>query len=106
VVFQIEQQKTIRPQGGTLVRQEARPEPAQAGVLTVIGLLPKLCKEPTIPASQSPTPPRSPPAPYPEAAEILTPLVRPTRSLLTLTDKPSVRRAGLEADERRHDVGS
>jgi hypothetical protein len=44
--------------------------------------------------------------PLAEAAEILAPLVRPTRSLLTLTDRPSVRLAGLEADERRHDVGS
>lgn len=57
-------------------------------------------------ASQSPTPPRAPPEPYPKAAEILTPLVRPTRSLLMHTDRPSVRLAGLEADERRHDVGS
>jgi hypothetical protein len=71
--------------GECLGPQEARLEPAQVGVLTVIGLLLKLSKGPTTPASQSPTPPRSPPASYSKAAEVLTPPVRPTRSLFRLS---------------------
>jgi len=65
-VFQIGQQKTVPLHGGALVRQEARPEPAQAGVLTVTELLPNLCKEPTTPASQSLTP-RAPPSAEPRS---------------------------------------
>jgi hypothetical protein len=78
-VFQIGQQKTVRLQGGALVRYEARPEPAQAAVLTVTGLLPNLCKEPTTPASQSLTP-RAPP-------KCLTP--KPLRSSHRLCAPPT-----------------
>jgi hypothetical protein len=48
----------------------------------------------------SPPPSASPATTGPEADEIVTSLVRHTRSLLTLTGRPPFRLAGLETSER------
>src|SRR4029434_6706261 len=89
-------------QVGGVFRQEARPAPGHAGVLTVTGLLPSPLAKPTAPASQHPTPPGTLTAPESAAEEVITQLVRHTRSLLTLKGRPPFRLAGLETYERLH----
>jgi len=105
--FKVELRKTVRQQVGTLLRQEPRTVPGQAGVLTVTGLLPSPLgpqEEPTAPDSQSQTPSASPTAPESEADEVITQLFRHTRYLLTLKSRPPFRLAGIETYERLENV--
>jgi hypothetical protein len=98
--FKVELRQTVRGQVGALIRQEPCTASSQAGVLTVTGLLPRPLAKPTAPASQSPPPRGTPTAPESAADEVLTPLFRHTRSLLTLKGRPPFRLAGLETYER------
>src|SRR5215471_2188249 len=102
--FKGELRKAVREQVGDVLRQEARPAPGHAGVLTVTGLLPSPLEKPTAPASHSPTPRISPTAPESEADEVITQLFRHTRSLLTLKGRPPFRLAGMETYERLQNV--
>jgi hypothetical protein len=96
--------KTVRQHVGDVMRQEPRAEPGQAGVLTVTALLPSPLEEPRAPASPRPTPLVCPPAPAPEADEVLTQLLCHTQYLLTLKGRPPFRLAGLETYERLQNV--
>jgi hypothetical protein len=98
--FQGELRKTVRQHVGDLLRQEARQPPDHTGVLPVPGLLPSPVEESTAPACQSLPPSASPSVSDPEAAQIITPLVRHTRYLLTLKGRPPFCLAGLETYER------
>jgi hypothetical protein len=95
---------TVREQVGDVIRQEPRTAPGHAGVLTVTGLLPSPLAQPTGSASHSPTPRDTRTAPEPKADEVLTPLFRHTRSLLTLTGRPPCRLTGIETYERLQNV--
>src|SRR5215471_19500324 len=75
--FKGELRKTVREQVGDVLRQEARPAPGPAGVLTVTGLLPSSLgpqEEPTAPEAHSPAPSASPTAPAREADAVITQL--------------------------------
>jgi hypothetical protein len=96
----------VRQHVGGLLRQEARKPPGHTGVLTVTGLLPSPVEESTAPACQSLPPSASPSASDPEAEQIITPLVRHTRYLLTLKGRPPFRLAGLETYERLRSVAA
>ena len=102
--FQGELRKTVRQHVGNLLRQEARKPPDHTGVLTVTGLLPSPVEESTAPSCQSLPPAASPSASDPEADQIITPLVRHMRYLLTLKGRPPFRLAGLETYERLRSV--
>jgi hypothetical protein len=102
--FKGELRQAVRQQVGDLIRQEPRPAPGQAGVLTVTGLLPSPLAQPTAPASQSPTPRDTLPGPAAAADEVITQLLRHPRYLLTLKGRPPFRLAGLETYERLHNV--
>jgi Transposase, Mutator family len=102
--FKGELRKTVRQHVGDLLRSEARKPPAHTGVLTVTGLLPSPVEESTAPACPSLPPSASPSASAPEADQIITPLVRHTRYLLTLKGRPPFRLAGLETYERLRSV--
>lgn len=91
--FKMELRKAVRQQVGDVIRQEPRTLPAQAGVLTVTGLLPS-------PLGPQP----APAAPAPEADEVITQLFRHTRYLLTLKGRPPLRLAGMETYERLQNV--
>src|SRR5439155_7118937 len=99
-----ELRQRVRQHVGHVIRQEPRPEPGQAGVLTVTGLWPSPLKEPQAPVSHTPPPRVSPLAPEPDADEVVSPLLRHTRSLLTLTGRPPFRLAGIETYERLDNV--
>src|SRR6266702_4305982 len=92
--------KTVREQVGDVIRQAPRTAPGHAGGLTVTGLLPSPLAKPTAPACQSPTPRDTLTGPESTADEVITQLVRPTRSLRTLTGRPPFRLAGRETYER------
>jgi hypothetical protein len=96
--------KTVREQVGHLIRQEPRMVPGHAGVLTVTGLVPSPLVQPTAPACQSPPPREALTAPQTTADEVIAPLFRHTRYLLTLKGRPPFRLAGLETYERLQDV--
>jgi hypothetical protein len=98
--FKRELRQTVREQVGDVLRQAPRRPPGQASVLTVTGLVPSPVAEPTAPARHRPAPSASPPMSNPEAALVITQLVRHTRYLLTLKGRPPLRRAGLETSER------
>jgi hypothetical protein len=102
--FQGERRKTGRQQVGDLLRQEPCTAPGPAGVLTVTGLWPSPLTKPTAPASHRPTPRDTCTMPAPEAAEVITPLFRHTRYLLTLKGRPPFRLAGMETYERLQNV--
>ncbi|HSX81724.1 MAG TPA: transposase [Candidatus Saccharimonadia bacterium] len=105
--FKVALRKTVRQQVGALIRQEPRPAPGQAGVLTVTGLLPSPLgaqQVPTAPDSQRQAPSASFRAPTPAADEIITHLFRHTRYLLTLKGRPPFRLAGIETYERLEHV--
>ena len=105
--FKVALRHTVRQQVGTLIRQEPRTAPGQAGVLTVTGLFPSPLgpkEEPTAPDSQSQTPSASPTAPESEADAVITQLFRHTRYLLTLKGRPPFRLAGIETYERLENV--
>ena len=68
------------------------------------GLLPSPVEESTAPSCQSLLPAASPSASDPEADQIITPLVRHMRYLLTLKGRPPFRLAGLETYERLRSV--
>jgi hypothetical protein len=87
-----------------LLRQEPRRPPAQAGVLTVTGLLPSLVEEPTASTCPRPAPAVAPTVFAPEAEPVITQLVCHTRYLLTLKGRPPLRLAGMETYERLHSV--
>ncbi len=90
----------VRQQVGHLLRQEPPTEPGQVGVLTMTGLWPSPLKEPKAPVSHRPPPRVSSRAPEPDADEVVSQLLGPTRSLLTLTGRPPFRLAGIETSER------
>ncbi len=92
--------KSVRQQVGHLLRQEPPTEPGQVGVLTMTGLWPSPLKEPKAPVSHRPPPRVSSRAPEPDADEVVSQLLGPTRSLLTLTGRPPFRLAGIETSER------
>lgn len=96
--------QTVREQMGAMLRQEPQRQPGHAGVLTVTGLLPSPVAEPTAPDCHGPAPAASPTASGPEAEQVITQLVRHTRSVLTLKGRPPFRLAGLETYERLHRV--
>ena len=102
--FKGELRKTVREHVGDLIRQEPRTAPGHTGVLTVTGLLPSPLAQPTAPACQSPTPRDTLTGPESTADEVITQLVRHTRSLLTLKGRPPFRLAGLETYERLQNV--
>jgi len=102
--FKSELRKTVRQHVGDLLRQEARKPPDHTGVLTVTGLLPSPVEASTAPVGQSLPPSAAPSASDPEADQIITPLVRHTRYLLTLKGRPPFRLAGLETYERLRSV--
>ena len=102
--FKVELRQTVRQQVGDVIRQEPRPTPGQAGVLTVTGLLPSPLEKPTAPTSQSPTPRETLSVPESQADEVITQLFRHTRYLLTLKGRPPFRLAGLETYERLQNV--
>jgi len=104
VAFKGELRKTVREQVGDLIRQEPRTAPGHPGVLTVTGLLPSPLAQPTAPTCHSPTPRDPLTGPEAKAAEVITQLVRHTRSLLTLKGRPPFRLAGIETYERLHNV--
>jgi Transposase, Mutator family len=94
----------VRQRVGDLIRQEPGTAPGNAGVLTVTGLVPTPLATPTAPASHSSTPRDTRTTPEPNADEVITPLLRHTRYLLTLKGRPPFRLAGLETYERLHNV--
>src|SRR6266404_411129 len=105
--FKVALRKTVRQQVGALIRQEPRPAPGRAGVLTVTGLLPSPLGAQQVhptPASQRQAPCASRRAPTPAADEIITHLFRHTRYLLTLKGRPPFRLAGIETYERLEHV--
>src|SRR6266478_1467758 len=105
--FKVALRKTVRQQVGALIRQEPRPAPGRAGVLTVTGLLPSPLgaqQVPTAPDSQRQAPSASLRAPTPAADEIITHLFRHTRYLLTLKGRPPFRLAGIGTYERLEHV--
>jgi hypothetical protein len=102
--FQVALRKPVRPQVGDLLRQEPHTAPGQAGVLTMTGLLPSPLAQPTAPASQSPPPRDTRMVPESEAEEVITQLLRHTRSLLTRKGRPPFRLAGMETYERLQHV--
>jgi Transposase, Mutator family len=102
--FKGELRTTVREQVGDLLRQEPRRPPAQAGVLTVTGLLPSLVEEPTASTCPRPAPAVAPTVFAPEAEQVITQLVCHTRYLLTLKGRPPLRLAGMETYERLHSV--
>ncbi|HEY5869067.1 MAG TPA: transposase [Candidatus Tectomicrobia bacterium] len=102
--FRAALRETVRQQVGDLIRETPPMVPGHAGVLTVTGLLPS-----PLPASEAPeAPPLTPKVcatlPEPAAQEIITPLLRHTRYLLTLKGRPPFRLAGLETYERLRQV--
>ena len=92
-----ELRKAVRQHVGDLSRTEPRAEPSQAGVVTVTGLLPSPLEQPQASAAH-------PPVPESAADEVVTPRLRPTRSLLTLKGRPPFRLAGMETSARLDDV--
>jgi hypothetical protein len=102
--FKMALRQSVRQQVGDVLRQDSRTEPAQAGVLTVTGLLPSARAKPTEPGSQSPPSRDTSPAPESKADEVIPQLMRHTRSLLTLKGRPPLRLAGLETYERLQNV--
>ena len=94
----------VRQQIGDLLRQEPRTVPRLAGVLTVTGRLPSPLAKPTAPASHRPPPRDTRPVPASAAAEVITPLFRPTRSWLTRKGRPPFQLAGMETYERLQNV--
>jgi hypothetical protein len=99
--------KAVRQQVGDVIRQEPRPAPGQAGVLTVTGLLPSPLgppEEPTAPDAQSQAPIAAPIAPVSEADKVILQLFHHTRYLLTLKGRPPFRLAGMETYERLENV--
>ena len=99
-----ERRKTVREPVGALLRQEPRTAPGHPGVLTVTGLWPSPLAPPTAPAFHPPTPRDTLAGPASNADEVITPLVRHTRSLLTLKGRPPFRLAGIETYERLQNV--
>ena len=105
--FKVALRKTVRQQVGPLIRQEPRPAPGQAGVLTVTGLCPSPLRPQeatTAPDSQRQASSVLPTAPASEADAIITQLFRHTRYLLTLKGRPPFRLAGIETYERLEHV--
>jgi len=102
--FKGEWRKTVREQVGDVIRQAPRTAPGHPGVLTVTGLLPSPRAKPTAPAGHSPTPRDTLTEPEAKADEVITPLLRHTRSLLTRKGRPPFRLAGRETDERLQNV--
>ena len=95
---------TVRQHVGALLQQAPQRPSGHAGVLTVTGLLPSPVEEPMAAACPHPTPSAAPPASEPEAKQVITQLVRPARSLLTLKGRPPLRLAGMETYERLSSV--
>jgi hypothetical protein len=105
--FKMELRHTVRQHVGDVLRHASRTAPSPAGVLTVTGLVPRPLgpqAERTAPASHRQGPRAFPTAPEPAAEEVLTPLVRHPRSLLTRKGRPPVRLAGMETYERLEHV--
>jgi hypothetical protein len=102
--FKRELRHTVREHVGDVLRQEPQRQLGQAGVLTVTGLMPSPLEEPTAPACPRQAPSASPTVSRPEAAQVITQLVRHTRYLLTRKGRPPLRLAGLETSERLHSV--
>ena len=103
-VLKKELRRTVRQQVGDLLRQEPRTTPGPAGILTVTGRLPSPRAKPTAPASHSAPPQDTLAGPESKAAEVITPLGRHTRYLLTLKGRPPCRLAGMETSERLQNV--
>ena len=104
--FKGELRTTVRQQRGAWLRQEPQRPPGHGGGLTVTGLLPSPVKEPLVPTCPRPTPSAAPTTSEPAAEQVITPLVRHTRYLLTLKGRPPFRLAGMETDERLANVAS
>jgi hypothetical protein len=104
--FKRELRKTVRAQVGDLLRQEPRPAPGHAGLLPGTGLWPRPLAKPTAPASPCAPLRDTRPGPEAEADEVITQLVRHTRSLRTLKGRPPFRLAGIETAERLQNVAA
>lgn len=120
--FKVELRKTIRQEVGNLIRAEKPADSAEAGVLTVTGLLPSpLAAKAPLTANPEPvstvnseatevfptTNPESVSTVNPETAEayeIVDSLTRRIRYLLTLKGRPPFRLAGIEMYQRLHEV--
>ena len=120
--FKVELRKTIRQEVGDLIRAEKPADAAEAGVLTVTGLLPSsLAAEAPPTANLEPVSTVNPEArevsptanPEPastvnpetaEAHEIVDSLTRRIRYLLTLKGRPPFRLAGIEMYQRLQEV--
>jgi Transposase, Mutator family len=102
--FTVELRKQVRQHVGDLIRQEPQTAPDHAGVLTVTGLLPTPLAAPQAPASHNPAPPEAAAASKAVADEVITPLFRRTRYLLTLKGRPPFRLAGMDTYERLQNV--
>jgi hypothetical protein len=102
--FKGELRQTVRQHVGDLIRQEPCTAPGPAGVLTVTGLVPTPLATPTASAPQSPPPRDTRTVPEVKADEVITPLFRHTRYLLTLKGRPPFRLAGMETYERLQHV--
>ena len=103
-VFKGELRQAVRQQVGALMRQEPPSVLGHAGILPVTGLLPSPVEEPTAPTGHCPAPSAAPLAAAPEAAQVITQLVRHTRYLLTLKGRSPLRLAGIETYERLSNV--
>src|SRR5262249_40414119 len=102
--FKMALRQSGRQQVGRVLRRDSRTAPGQGGVLTVTGLVPSPLEKPTAPAA-----PRLPPGdtltvPESKADEVIAPLLRHTRYLLTLKGRPPLRLAGMETYERLQHV--
>lgn len=120
--FKVELRKTIRQKVGDLIRAEKPADSAEAGVLTVTGLLPSPLTAETPPTAKpepvstvNPEAMEVPPTANSESASTVSPetaeareiadsLTRRIRYLLTLKGRPPFRLAGIEMYQRLQEV--
>lgn len=101
--FKVELRKTIRQEVGNLIRAERPADAAEAGVLTVTGLLPSPLAAETPPkANLEPVSTVNPETA--KARQIIDSLARRIRYLLTLKGRPPFRLAGIEMYQRLQEV--
>lgn len=102
--FNVDLRKAVRAEVGLLIRTEKTSPTPQPAVLTVTGLLPDHPQ--TTPDTESPStePVVTPNSDVAVADAVVTQLLRHTRYLLTLKERPPFRLAGIEAYQRLQGV--